>query len=81
MKIIRKKEEIKPEDMVDGRVYKVTLKSKDEYYIMPIYVGNLCLKLQDYQYLVTDLGDGCAFTIDYDEFEKIEELNAKLMIE
>lgn len=79
MEIIDKRKGIGLADMAEGQVYKITLKSNEEYYIMLVYNGNLNINYDFYRTLV-DLKDGCLFDYDSKEVVKIEEVDAKLII-
>lgn len=85
MKIIdNRKNDIKPEYMVDGEVYNVILcdkrGAKEKYLVMCAYSANLDVDIEDDEILLIELTDGMVFTVKYNEFEKIEPLNAKLII-
>lgn len=81
MKIIDKSDTtLKFEDMAKGRVYKITTNDRVEHFIMPIFDGNLDLKITSYEQVVVDLMTDTAFIINDDETIKIEELNAELII-
>lgn len=83
--IYNRKNDIKPEDMVDGELYNVTLcdkrGEKEKYLVMGAYSANLDVDIEDDEILLVALTDGMLFTAKYDEFEKIELLNAKLIID
>lgn len=86
MKIIdNRKNDIKPEDMVYGELYNVILcdigGAKEEYFVMCAYFANLDVDIEDDKILLIELTDGMVFTAKYNEFEKIEPLNAKLVID
>lgn len=85
MEIIDKKSIINVEDMNYGKIYRITLDSvcgvSETYIAMPIYNGNIIIKIEDSQVLLVDLEDGGAFVVNYNEIIEIEELNAKLIIE
>lgn len=66
--------------MVERQVYKITLKSHDEYYVMLVYNGNLNTDYDFYRTLV-DLKDGCLFDCNSGDIVKIEEVDAKLIIQ
>ena len=80
MEIIEKRREFTVDDMSEGQVYKITLKSHDEYYIMLVYNGNLNTNYDFYKTFV-DLKDGCLFDCSSEDIVKIEEVDAKLIIQ
>lgn len=75
---------IKPQDIVDGKVYHVTLDDRnggtEECIAIGVYSANLNIDTEDDEILMVDLTDGMLFSATYDEFEKIELLNTELVV-
>ena len=75
---------IKPQDIVDGNLYHVTLQNrmgeKEEYIAMGVYSANIDVDIRDDEVILVDLTDGMLFSVKYDEFEKIELLNAEIVV-
>lgn len=75
---------IEPQDVVEGNLYHVTLKNrrgkKEDYIAMGVYSANIDVDIIDDDILLVDLTDGKLFSAKCDEFEKIELLNAEIVI-
>ena len=75
---------IKPQDIADGNLYHIILRDrggeKEEYIAMGVYSANIDADIRDDEVILVDLTDGMLFTAKYDEFEKIELLNAEIVI-
>lgn len=87
MKIIdnRKNKILKPQNMINGGIYHITLDDRaggtEKYIVMKGCSSNLNIDLEDDEILLMELNTGILFSVTYNEFEEIELLNTKLVID